>query len=113
LFLALPADAQPYTVLHAFVGSDGQNPEAGLIQGSDGNFYGTTILGGVGYGTVFKITPGGTLTTLHSFAGSDGFNPEAGLVEGTDLNFYGTTDSGGTIGYGTVFMITPDAAAAV
>jgi uncharacterized repeat protein (TIGR03803 family) len=57
LFLALPADAQPYTVLHAFVGSDGQNPEAGLIQGSDGNFYGTTILGGVGYGTVFKITP--------------------------------------------------------
>jgi uncharacterized repeat protein (TIGR03803 family) len=58
LFLALPADAQPYTVLHAFVGSDGQNPEAGLIQGSDLNFYGTTDSGGtIGYGTVFMITP--------------------------------------------------------
>ena len=108
LFLALPADAQPYTVLHAFAESDGQDPLAGLVQGSDGNFYGTTKQGGAGdSGTVFKITPSGTLTTLHSFAGSDGQNPVAGLVQGTDGNFYGTTNYGGARGAGTVFKITP------
>jgi len=73
LFLAPTADAQPYTVLHAFAGSDGRYPLAGLVEGSDGNFYGTTTHGGASdNGTVFKITPAGTLTTLHSFAGSDG-----------------------------------------
>jgi uncharacterized repeat protein (TIGR03803 family) len=110
LFLAFPADAQPYTVLHAFSGSDGQGPLAGLVQGSDGNFYGTTQQGGTtNYGTVFNITPGGTLTTLHFFStlGSDGRNIRAGLVQGTDGNFYGTTQQGGTSGHGTVFRITP------
>src|ERR1035438_576616 len=80
LFLALPADAQQYTVLvlHAFAGSDGQNPLAGLVQGSEGNFYGTTDAGGTGgNGTVFKITPSGALTTLHSFSGSAGRDPPA------------------------------------
>src|ERR1039457_1010591 len=92
LFLALPADAQQYTVLHAFAESDGQDPLAGLVQGSDGNFYGTTNQGGaMGAGTVFKITPAGALTTLYPFAGSDGSHPYAGLVQGTDGNFYGTT----------------------
>src|ERR1039457_6591608 len=73
LFLSLPADAQQYTVLHAFAESDGQVPLAGLVQGTDGNFYGTTNQGGArGAGTVFKITPSWTLTTLYPFAGSDG-----------------------------------------
>jgi uncharacterized repeat protein (TIGR03803 family) len=66
------------TVLYSFAGaSDGANPEAGLIQGSDGNFYGTTLQGGAGgLGTVFKIAPSGTETVLHAFAGSsDGANP--------------------------------------
>ena len=108
LFLALPADAQQYTVLHAFAESDGQDPLAGLVQGSDGNFYGTTDAGGTGgNGTVFKITPAGALTTLHSFSGSDGRNPPATLVQGTDGNFYGTTNQGGAMGAGTVFKITP------
>src|SRR5450759_4522754 len=108
LFFALPADAQPYTVLHAFAGSDGQLPFAGLMQAGDGNFYGTTYQGGTGdAGTVFKITPAGALTTLHSFVGSDGSAPYAGLVQGTDGNFYGTTHSGGTSALGTVFKITP------
>ena len=75
-------------------------PYAGLVQGSDGNFYGTTYDGGTnGYGTVFKISTNGVLTSLHSFTGTnDGANPYAGLVQGSDGNFYGTTYSGGTNG---------------
>jgi uncharacterized repeat protein (TIGR03803 family) len=95
--------------------TDGISPQASLVQGRDGNFYGTTQGGGtsVYYGTVFKITPQGTLTTLHSFAGypTDGAGPTAGLVQGTDGNFYGTTFSGGASGTcvrgcGTVFKIS-------
>src|SRR5271156_706883 len=62
-------------VLHSFDGTDGAEPEAGVIQGRDGNFYGATFGGGAnpspvnerGAGTVFKLTPSGTLTTLYSF----------------------------------------------
>ena|SRR5579863_7632481 len=62
-----------------------------------------------GCGTVFKITPSGTLTALHSFAGypTDGSEPLAGLVQATDGNLYGTTYSGGPNDEGTVFEITP------
>ena len=97
------------TVVYGFTGAGGKYPEAGLALGTDGNFYGTTYQGGASNdGTVFKITPGGTLTTLHSFAGSDGLNPYANLTLGTDGNFYGTTFGGGGTGsYGTVFKITP------
>jgi uncharacterized repeat protein (TIGR03803 family) len=107
------------TTLHSFCPQsgciDGTAPEAGLVQASDGNFYGTTYHGGVDDdGTVFKITPGGKLTTLHSFDGTDGANPYAGaLVQATNGNFYGTTFHGGTgqpcVGTpcGTIFEITP------
>jgi uncharacterized repeat protein (TIGR03803 family) len=99
------------TVLHAFAktGTDGQTPYAGLIQGSDGNLYGTTYFGGAhGFGTVFKVTPGGTETVLYSFAGgNDGEHPYAGVIQGSDGNFYGTTYQGGASGYGTVFKLTP------
>jgi len=97
--------------------TDGAYPEDGLVQASDGNFYGTTYGGGAsnncgysGCGTVFRITPSGTLTTLHSFAGADGAIPTAGLVQATDGNFYGTTYGGyysGNYTFGTVFRITP------
>src|ERR1035437_3586110 len=104
-FLALPAAAQSYTVLHSFDGSDGQTPH-GLVQpgGGDRNFYGTTSSGGAtNNGTVFMITPGGTLTTLHSFGEiwSDGAHPNAGVVFASDGNFYGTTSSGRSSGFGT------------
>jgi uncharacterized repeat protein (TIGR03803 family) len=99
------------TVLHAFpkVGTDGQTPYAGLIQGSDGNLYGTTYFGGAnGLGAIFKVTPGGAESLLYSFtAGSDGANPYADVIEGSDGNFYGTTSNGGASGKGTVFKITP------
>jgi uncharacterized repeat protein (TIGR03803 family) len=98
--------------LHSFTNSgDGANPYAGLVQGSDGNFYGTTYNGGTdGYGTVFRISPSGSLTTLWSFAnGLDGANPYAGLARGSDGNFYGTTSGSGSgpSAYGTVFRISP------
>ena len=91
---------------------DGAGPVAGLVLGTDGNFYGTTSYGGAhDSGTVFKIAPGGTLTTLYAFCAqakcSDGAYSEAGLVQATSGNFYGTTAGGGTSGYGTVFKITP------
>jgi large repetitive protein len=105
------------TTLYSFCSqngcTDGTVPQAVLVQGTDGNFYGTTAIGGAnGYGTVFKMTPSGTLTTLYSFCPqtgcTDGKNPQAGLVQGTDGNFYGTTASGGGANnYGTVFKITP------
>jgi uncharacterized repeat protein (TIGR03803 family) len=100
------------TTLYSFCSQtncpDGANPIAGLIQATDGNFYGTATQGGAnGGGTLFKITPTGKLTTLHTFDGTDGFNPEATLVLATDGNLYGTTCCGGVDGDGTIFKITP------
>jgi len=88
--------------------TDGAYPSAGLTLAFDGTFYGTTHNGGDNdWGTVFKITPGGTLTTLHSFNNTDGVDPGAGLVLGSDGNFYGTTTGGTALNGGTVFKITP------
>ncbi len=100
-----------FTMLHSFSGSSGEgaNPVAGLVQGSDGNFYGTTALGGQHYlGTVFKINSAGSFTTLHSFSGSagEGADPLGGLVQGSDANFYGTTALGGAHYLGTIFRIS-------
>ena len=73
-----------------------------MIQATDGNFYGTTTSGGAssslctnGCGTVFKMTPDGTVTILHVFAGNRRRLPQAALIEATDGNFYGTTTYGG------------------
>ncbi len=105
------------TTLHSFCSqsgcTDGKIPDGGLVQGSDGNFYGTTAAGGTSNsaGTVFQITPSGTLTTLYSFCPqsgcADGRNSQGRLVQGSDGNFYGTTYAGGTRSGGTVFQITP------
>src|ERR1700722_11186652 len=102
------------SVLHSFAGTHGDNPSAGVIQGSDGNFYGTTQIGGANHGgTVFKLTPSGRLTTLYSFcskggaACTDGDFPYAGVIQGSDGNFYGATTGGGANDGGTVFKLTP------
>ena len=96
--------------LHSFTNfvGEGTTPYAGLIQGSDGNFYGTTYTGGIANtGTVFRITSSGALTTVYGFTGAtDGAAPYAGLVQGIDGNFYGTTSSGGASGGGTVFKLS-------
>jgi uncharacterized repeat protein (TIGR03803 family) len=104
------------TTLYSFCptglcGSEGLVPNGGLVQGADGNFYGTTYSGGTdGQGTVFKITPEGSLTTIHSFCMrcADGSTTSAGLVQGNDGDFYGTTWFGGLKNYGTLFKITPE-----
>src|SRR6267154_441452 len=110
---SLAACAQTFTTLTSFNGTNGANPIfTALVQGLDGNLYGTTSAKGAhGKGTVYKITPTGTLTTLYSFCAlskcTDGSTPYAGLVLGTDGNFYGTTFTGGTLNAGTVYKITP------
>jgi uncharacterized repeat protein (TIGR03803 family) len=108
-----PAGAE--TMLYSFGGgtADGSHPDAALIQGSDGNFYGTTQTGGTGSsGTVFKVTPAGVETVLYSFTPSeigtgDADQPYGALIQGVDGNFYGTTGAGGTVGSGTIFKVTP------
>ncbi len=107
----IPTKLKPFTRLHSFDTTDGAYPYAALIQASDGNFYGTTKLGGAnGAGTVFRITPAGTLTSLYSFCAQagciDGKTPVAGLTQATDGNFYGTTELGGANGAGTIFQLT-------
>ncbi|HEV2177823.1 MAG TPA: choice-of-anchor tandem repeat GloVer-containing protein [Terriglobia bacterium] len=104
------AQAQTFTTLFSFDYTPvGAQPFATLVQANDGNLYGTTTTGGANlyYGTVFKITPGGTLTTLHSFDFTDGYYRYGVLVQATDGNFYDTTQEGGATGNGTVFKISP------
>jgi uncharacterized repeat protein (TIGR03803 family) len=102
------------TVLHAFKGypTDGYRPIGILVQGTDGNFYGTTYQGGAhNQGSVFKITPAGAFTLLYSFNYGSGIYdaqlPEAGLTLGTDGNFYGVGSAGGSKNAGAIFKITP------
>ncbi len=104
------------TVLVNFAGTTstayGSSCQAGLIQANDGNLYGVTSTGGSGggFGTVFKVTTGGTFTSLVSFTGTTGATlgsaPLAALVQASDGNLYGTTSVGGTGGFGTVFKVT-------
>jgi uncharacterized repeat protein (TIGR03803 family) len=123
------------TVLYSFTGgTDGRNPDSGLIADAAGNLYGTINQGGDlascnspnthGCGTVFQLTPPGSLTVLHRFAGSDGSRPVdwAGLLADAAGNLYGTTSAGGDCtscavqfieGCGTVFQLTPSGALTV
>jgi uncharacterized repeat protein (TIGR03803 family) len=100
------------TILHSFRrGSDGANPNAGLVEDASGNFYGTTRYGGVGCntqgcGTVFKISPSGQETILYRFRdGADGANPLGAVAVDSSGDVYGTTWVGGVFNYGTVFRI--------
>ncbi len=113
---------EPFTALYKFCShvncQDGAAPAGNLLLGSDGNFYGVTLIGGQANqncpsgtcGTIFKITPGGALTTLHAFDYTDGSTPANALIQGSDGNYYGTTAYGGANGGGTIFSMTPDGA---
>ncbi len=95
------------TFIYEFDKTHGAGPIGPVIQGTDGNFYGTTSAGGTsGFGVVFKLTSAGVLTVLHDFNGTDGQTPDAGLVQANDGNFYGVASAGGTLGFGTIFKIT-------
>jgi uncharacterized repeat protein (TIGR03803 family) len=120
---AIGSPAQTFTTLFSFDAGDGSNPiNTPLVQGLDGNLYGTAFTGGFGEmdadlycdsgcGTVFRKAPGGRLITLHNFCSlpscADGAGPYAGLVLGTSRDLYGVTSLGGKFGGGTVFKITP------
>ena len=115
--VSLRAQDYNYKNLHKFVGTDGEGPEGTLIQGSDGNFYGTTSgtyassVNGANAavnGTVFRLTPAGVLTTLHVFAGTDGAHPAAPLVQLGDGLLYGSTGSGFSGPAATVFRLATD-----
>jgi uncharacterized repeat protein (TIGR03803 family) len=122
IFKVTPAGAE--TILYSFCSggglcADGQSPNSGLLEGSDGNFYGLTPNGGAypsgnAGGTLFRITPAGDYTLLHSFCGIqiyapciDGGNPQGALILGSDGNFYGATRGGGANGTGAAFKMTP------
>lgn len=112
LVTAIASPAQNFTTLVNFNGANGAAPQPEvLVQGTDGNLYGTTRQGGANNsGTVFKMTLAGTLTTLYNFCSLsgcfDGNGPAAALVLATDGKFYGATTGGGLFGAGTVFRIT-------
>jgi uncharacterized repeat protein (TIGR03803 family) len=109
---AIASTAQTFKTLATFNNTDGGWPYAGLVQATNGNFYGATYAGGASnYGAIFEITPTGKLTTLYSFCSqvdcTDGEFPRMGLVQVTDGNLYGTTSEGGANDRGTIFKITP------
>ena len=101
------------TTLHEFGGTDGANPNAGLILASDGNFYGTTGYGGnnpTNAGTAFVVSPTGALKTIYDFCSQafclDGGNPRTPLTQGTNGMLYGTAHEGGTQTNGTFFSLS-------
>jgi len=103
--------AQTFTDLFDFPGKPGgccpQHPSV-MAQGRDGNLYGITTSGGQNnLGSIFKITPTGTMTQLYSFDTAHGSTPVGGLVLGLDGNLWGTTEFGGANGFGNIFKITP------
>jgi uncharacterized repeat protein (TIGR03803 family) len=96
-----------HTKLHDFPGGGGSSyPMGALLQAGDGNFYGTTAYGGASDGgTIFRMTPGGTVSTLHQFSSSTA-RPTGALIQGTDGDLYGTMMFGGTANKGAIFRMT-------
>lgn len=97
-----------FTTIYSFGGAAGDLfcPTAPLVQGKDGNFYGTTSQSGAyNYGAVYKVTPSGTFTVLHNFDNTDGYNP-VNLIQATDGNFYGTTGGINNEGTGSIYRMT-------
>jgi uncharacterized repeat protein (TIGR03803 family) len=116
-FFAMSAQAQTFSTLFDFSGTEGASPVGALVQGIDGNLYGVTSKGGsshacqgvTGCGTIFKTTTDGTVSTVHVFDITDGSHPAAAPIQGADGNFYGTTSSGGLhVVDGTIYSLALD-----
>jgi uncharacterized repeat protein (TIGR03803 family) len=95
-----------FTNLFIFSGTNGDSPSGTLLQGQDGDLYGTASAGGLGFGTVFKITTNGVFTSLFSFGGTNGAKPTGELIQLADGNLYGTTTAGGSSNLGSIFRMT-------
>lgn len=103
-----------YTNLYNFCSqancADGYVPQWSLYQATDGNLYGNTSgFNGTtlaGFGTIFKVTTGGTFTNLYTFNGTDGYFPEGAMMQDTNGSLYGTTELGGPSGYGNIFSLS-------
>ena len=105
---AICCPAQTFSTISNFNSFNGSDPFGTLAQGLNGDFYSTTLGGGANSdGTVFLVTPTGTLTVRHSFDKTNGSAPNSGVVLGADRNFYGVTQGGGANNQGTIFKITP------
>jgi uncharacterized repeat protein (TIGR03803 family) len=109
VFMIVPSTGVLTTLFTFDGGANGGQPQGGLTLGLDGNFYGTTLSGGANkVGTIFQITPSGTLKVLHSFATTnDGLEPWASPILGNDGNLYGTTPQSNPNSYGLAYKITP------
>jgi uncharacterized repeat protein (TIGR03803 family) len=93
-----------FSNLDSFVGSNGYSPN-NIILGQNGYIYGTTGSDTTRYGTIFQLTPGGSLTTLAIFTTNTGYTPSF-LMQARDGSFLGTTTGGGAYNQGTVFQLT-------
>jgi uncharacterized repeat protein (TIGR03803 family) len=104
LFKVTPAGA--YTVLHEFTGgTDGADPEAPPMEGSDGSLYGATFANSAGFSTVYKYTPAGVFSTIYQFDQAHGNLIVMPLIEAADGNLYGTAPQGGVNNCGTIFQL--------
>ena len=99
-----------FTAVHSFTGAEGANPLGELVPATDNNFYGTARTGGVGWGTVFRLTAAGAVELVHKFDVKNslaGVYPTAGLIQGQDGALYGTTaGSGFPFPFASAFRIT-------
>jgi uncharacterized repeat protein (TIGR03803 family) len=112
----LAVSAQTVTFVAGFTHTNGDGPAGSVIQGTDGNFYGTTSVGGVyGHGNVFRVTPSGTITSIYAFCAQkncpDGSYPYSSPILGSDGNLYGVVRYGGSDtryeqGWGTIYKMT-------
>ena len=99
--------ANKFKVLHTFSFNGGQAPTKGLTLAADGNYYGVGINDDdfdttAGFGTIFKVTPGGVYSTVHTFEN----NPNGPLYQAADGNLYGVTDGDGSTDFGSVYRLS-------
>ena len=97
------------TVFYTFAGGqDGSEPGGGLVEATDGNFYGTLNQeGAAGGGTLYRLTPAGVFTKLHDFRVASGWYPQNTPMQHTSGKLYGTAYAGGTNVYGVIWEYDP------